>query len=90
MSVGYRAFTPEGSIRHRVARRLSNAYFATASGRRDEAGVWLRSGGGKGLVSWIAAGTINALSRKSIGRHIFDEAFRPYYGSAWFGAAGMS
>jgi hypothetical protein len=86
MSVGYRAFTPEKSIRHRVVRRLSNAYFATASGRRDEAGVWLRSGGGKGLVAWIASCTVNALRRRSIGRHIFDETFRPYYGSAWFGA----
>ena len=86
MSVGYRAFTPEKSIRHRVARRLSNASFATASGRRNKAGVSLRSDGSKGLVSWIAACTVSALRRRSIGRHIFDEAFRPYYGSTWFGA----
>jgi hypothetical protein len=86
ISVGYRAFTPQGSLRHRVFRRLSGAYFATSSGRRDEAGIWLRTGGGKGLVSGIALASAKAFSWPSVGRHIFDETFRPYYGSAWFGA----
>lgn len=86
MSVGYRAFTPERSLRHRVLRRLSAAYFATSTGRRDDAGIWLRSGGGGSLVSSIALASLKAFSRPVIGRHIFDETFRPYYGSAWFGA----
>jgi hypothetical protein len=86
MSVGYRAFTPEKSFRHRVARRLSRDYFGDSPGRRDEAGIWLRSGGGRGVVPWIAFWVIKALSRPSIGRHLFDETFHPYYGSAWFGA----
>jgi hypothetical protein len=86
MSVGYRAFTPERSLRHRMLRRLSGAYFATSSGRRDEAGIWLHSGGGRSLVSGIALASMKALSWPSIGRHIFDKTFHPYYGSAWFGA----
>ena len=49
MSVGYRAFTPEESFRHRVARRLSRAYFGAEHGRRDEAGIWLRSGAAPGV-----------------------------------------
>lgn len=86
MCVGYRAFTPEKSFRHRVARRLSLAYFGDSWGRRDEAGIWLRSGGAWGVMPWIALATVKALSQPWIGRHIFDESFRPYYGSTWFGA----
>jgi hypothetical protein len=86
MGVGYRAFTPQGSLRHRLARRAADVYFAGASGRRDEAGIWLRSGGGKGLLSWPAAMLIEALKRPAIGRHPFGRAFHPYYGTAWFGA----
>jgi hypothetical protein len=85
MSVGYRAFTPQDSFRHRVARRISTSYFGAACGRRDEAGVWLRSGGGTNLPSQLALLTIKALSVPSLGGHIFDE-MRPYYGSVWFGA----
>ena len=86
MSVGYRAFTPEGSLRHRAMRRLSGSYFGSSPRRRDEAGIWLRSGRGKGIVPWIALGAIQLLAKPRIGRHIFDESFHPYYGSAWFGA----
>jgi hypothetical protein len=86
MSVGYRAFTPEHSLRHRIARRAMNVYFGHSPGRRDEAGIWLRSGGGNGLRARSAEMLIRALSRPSLGRHLFGEAFRPYYGSAWFGA----
>ena len=87
MSVGYRAFTPEKSLRHRIFRRLVDAYFGASSGRRDEAGVWLRSGGSNNPLAWLALHTFKALSRASIGRHIFSDAFRPYYGSVWFGAS---
>jgi hypothetical protein len=86
MSVGYRALTPEKSLRHRVARRLANAYFGASARRRDEAGIWLRSGGGKGVAAGIALLVTKLLSRPAIGRHIFDETFHPYYGSTWFGA----
>ncbi len=86
MNVGYRAFTPENSFRHRLARRATAIYYGDSTGRRDEAGIWLRSGGGKGLLAWPAAMLIKALRRPSIGRHLFDDAFHPYYGTAWFGA----
>jgi hypothetical protein len=86
MSVGYRAFTPQASWRHRLARRATHLYFGDSPGRRDEAGIWLRSGGGTGWRAWPSAVLIRALARPAIGRHPFDEAFRPYYGTAWFGA----
>ena len=86
MSVGYRALTPEKTFRHRIARRLSSAYFGTSPGRRNEAGIWLRSGGARGVTAWIALWAMKTLSRPLIGRHIFDEEFRPYCGSTWFGA----
>jgi Core-2/I-Branching enzyme len=86
MSVGYRALTPEKTFRHRVARRLSSAYFGASPGRRNEAGIWLRSGGTRGVAAWIALWATKALSQPLIGRHIFDEKFRPYCGSTWFGA----
>ncbi|MCO5101774.1 MAG: hypothetical protein M9885_12940 [Burkholderiaceae bacterium] len=92
MSVGYRAFTPERSLRHRVARRLSREYFGTSTGRRNLAGIWLRSGfatnaaGRMTLVARAALAATTMLSRPSIGRHIFDEDFRPHYGTTWFGA----
>lgn len=86
MSVGYRAFTPEGSLRHRALRRLSGAYFGATPGRRDEAGIWLRTGRGPGLVPWLALAAVTTASRPRIGRHVFGTALRPYYGCAWFGA----
>ena len=87
MSVGFRALTPEKSFRHRIVRRLGDAYFGASSGRRDEAGVWLHSGGRKSIVALLALGVFKALSRPSIGQHIFNAKFRPYYGSVWFGAS---
>jgi hypothetical protein len=86
MSIGYRAFTPDRSLRHRAAARLSRTYFGASSGRRDEAGIWLHSGGSKTPLSRLALVLTKALSWQPIGRHIFDENFRAYYGSAWFGA----
>jgi len=86
MSVGYRAFTPEGSLRHRVLRRLSGSYFGESRGRRDEAGIWLRSGRGTGVLPWIARGAVGGFSHPWIGRHPFGASFRPYYGSPWLGA----
>ncbi len=86
MSVGFRALTPHKSFRHRLVRRLGTAYFGASAQRRDEAGIWLHSGGGKSILSWLALGATKVLARPLVGRHIFDEKFRPYYGSVWFGA----
>jgi hypothetical protein len=92
MSVGYRAFTPEHSLRHRAARWLSRRYFGAASGRRDVAGIWLRTGFDAqrdGDMTWpakVALATIRALAHPAIGRHVFGPGLRPYYGSTWFGA----
>jgi hypothetical protein len=86
MGVGYRAFTPQDSLRHRLARRAADVYYRSATGRRDEAGIWLRTGGGQGLLSWPASVLMEALRRPAIGRHLFDGTFHPYYGTAWFGA----
>jgi len=86
MSVGYRAFTPEGSLRHLAARRAASIYFGASTGRRDEAGIWLRTGGGEGPAAHLADLLIKGLSRPWIGRHLFNEGFRPYYGTPWFGA----
>lgn len=92
MSVGYRAFTPEHSLRHRIARKLARAYFGASPGRRDLAGIWLRSGydadrsGRMRFVPRVALATIKAISHPSVGRHIFDDSFRPYYGTDWIGA----
>jgi hypothetical protein len=86
MSVGYRAFTPQGTLRHRVLRRLSGAYFGDSSGRRDEAGIWLHAGAAPGLTPWVAHAAVSAFAHPLVGRHIFDEGLRPYCGSTWFGA----
>jgi hypothetical protein len=86
MSVGYRALTPERSFRHRVARRLTTEYFRGSAGRREEAGIWLHSGGGDGVVAWLAVLFLKLLQLPAVGRHVFEDAFRPYYGSTWFGA----
>ncbi len=84
--VGYRAFTPENSLAHRLVRRAVNIYFGGSTGRRDEAGIWLRSGGGKGLLARSAGLLIKGFCRPSRGHPVFNGAFHPYYGTAWFGA----
>lgn len=92
MSVGYRAFSPENSFRHRVLRRLSWMYYSPSSGRVDVAGVQLRTGvatnsrGQMSVIARIALWTMMASIHPLIGRHIFDKNLRPYYGSSWFGA----
>lgn len=86
MGVGYRAFTPEKSLRHRTLRRLSDLYFGHAPGRRDEAGIWLRSGGRSGLPGLFARAIYRAFTVPWLARHPFGAGFRPHYGSVWFGA----
>ena len=86
MSIGYRALTPDRSFRFRVARRLTSVYFGDSPGRREEAGIWLRSGDRRNPASWLALLFMKALGRQSIGRHIFNKSYRAYYGTTWFGA----
>lgn len=86
MSVGYRAWTDCRSLKHRLMRRLTNVYFDTSPGRRDEAGVWIRSGAGGGLGSQLAGLSLQALSHPALGRHLREQHLRLYYGSTWFGA----
>jgi hypothetical protein len=86
MSVGYRAFTPQDSLRHRVLRRLSGAWFRGAAGRRDEAGVWLHSGGGRHALAPLARLAVRAAAVPALAGHPWDGSLRPYYGSVWFGA----
>ena len=93
MSLGYRAFTPDGTFRHRVARYLTyRHYYAGVTGKREEAGVSYKTGFAAGrsgrmlLTARLARLAIVALSNPVIGRHRFTDDFRPYVGSVWFGA----
>jgi len=92
MTVGYRAFTPEQSLRHRILCRLSSVYFGAGSAMRPVAGVQLRTGFAHSASGRMTLGARAALaatqlySHRAIGRHIFDEKFRPCFGSVWFGA----
>lgn len=92
MSVGYRAFMPEHSLRFRLARRLSRDYFGDSTERRDVAGVWLRSGFARNAsgrmrgLSRLALMSMRIVGQARLGRHPFDKDFRPCYGTTWFGA----
>jgi len=86
MSIGYRALLPDKTLRFRIGRRLSNVYFGASQGRREEAGIWVRSKAPRGAASWLALALTKALGRRSVGGHVFDENFRAYYGTTWFGA----
>ena len=95
MSVGYRAYTPRDSLRHRVLRRLSwSGYYG--EGRhavaRPVAGVQLMSRPkadadiGPTVLARVALAVMRAWRSPRIGRHIFDRQHHPYFGSVWFGA----
>lgn len=96
MSVGYRAYSPEHSLRHRILRRLTwQGYYGMGAYTvaRPVAGVNLstrKTPEATGLTTeWgarIAVGVMQAWRDARIGRHIFDEHFRPQFGSVWFGA----
>lgn len=86
MTIGYRAFTPPSTFRHRVMSRLSREYFRASDARRDEAGVQLQTGGGVGLIPFVARTTIRSLSRAFIHASPFGSAMHPFFGAAWFGA----
>ena len=93
MSVGYRAFMPGQTFRHRAARWLvSRKYYSKTSPKRDAAGVSFRTGfnadrnGNMTLAARVTRMIIAAASQSWIGRHPFGAKFRPCVGSVWFGA----
>lgn len=95
MSVGYRAYTPGDSLRHRLLRRMTWAgYYGGGKYaiERPVAGVRLMSRKatgdrpGSALIARAALGVMRALRDPRIGRHIFDDRHHPYFGSVWFGA----
>jgi len=95
MSVGYRAYTPANSLRHRILRRLTWAgYYGKGKYMvaRPVGGVQLMSrpkadaGIGSSMLSQAALAVMRAWRNPRIGRHIFDRQHHPYFGSVWFGA----
>ncbi len=86
MSVGYRAWTAQDTLAYRIMRRLVNVYFGTSAGRRNEAGVWVRSGRAPGLAASFAGLALDALQSPLFGRHMRGHRLPLYYGSTWFGA----
>lgn len=84
MSVGWRAFTPQGSWLHRLARRLPDLYYGNSPARRDEAGIWLRSGQGLEPLANLSQRVAQALGRSALKRE--PAVKNLYYGSTWFGA----
>lgn len=86
LSVGYRAWTHEGSLTHRIARRLVNRYYGDSPGRRDEAGVWLRTGRDSSRWSALASWPLHAGALRLNTRRIGSQRLPLHYGSVWFGA----
>lgn len=84
LSVGYRAYTAEGSLGHRIARRLVTVYYGDSAGRRDEAGVWLRTGRSSSAWAALAGWPLQALAGGARGGRLGSLPL--YYGSVWFGA----
>ena len=92
MSVGYRMFAREHTLSHRILRRLSREYFGDTPDRWDQAGVQLRThppaadGGNLPWRARLALKLTQIWSKPGNRQHMFDENFRPYFGSPWFGA----
>lgn len=86
LSVGYRAWTHEGSLAHRIARRLVSSYYGNSAGRRDEAGVWLRTGRGSTAWAALAGWPLHAGARRLARWYIGSQRLTLHYGSVWFGA----
>ncbi len=86
LSVGYRAWTREGSLAHRIARRLVNRYYGDSAGRRDEAGVWLRTGRSSSAWSALAGWPLHAGASRLSDYRIGPQRLALHYGSVWFGA----
>lgn len=97
MSVGYRAFTWEGTFRHRVLRRMTDEYYKPSNRLRDIDGIQLRElefpndpvGGpvaGLRPRQWVALQAMRIARRGWVTRHPFRGDFIPCFGSTWFGA----
>ena len=86
LSVGYRAWTSQGSPMHRLMRRLVRVHFGPHAGRRDEAGVWVHTGQAPGVGAQLAGLALQALQSPLVGRHMRGHSLPLYYGSTWFGA----
>ena len=92
MSVGYRAFARNETLRFRILRRLAQHYFRTDASARAEAGVWVHTGvatnkdGTPALLPRLALSAVRMSSHPLLGRHVFDSELPPYFGSVWFGA----
>lgn len=86
LSVGYRAWTHKGSVGHRLARRLVTLYYGQSAGRRDEAGVWLRTGKSNSAWGRMAGWPLQAMGQRTWVRRIGAVQLSLHYGSVWFGA----
>lgn len=97
MTIGFRAFAPEHSLRYKLLMRIGWLYFGGLDPRRDVGGprrdvgnVQLRTGGShdaSGRLRWrarFARAVMRAADR--FGGHGFTADLPPYYGSTWFGA----
>lgn len=86
LSVGYRAWTAKGSLGHRLARRLVALYYGQSAGRRDEAGVWLRTGKSSSAWAAMAGWPLKAMGQRTWDRRFGATRLSLHYGSVWFGA----
>lgn len=96
MSVGYRAYTPRDTLRHRIVRRLvAQAYYGRGAhiSLRSVAGIELasrrtpeRETQFQRLGARAAVAMMQALRSLRLGWHLFDEHLRAQFGSIWFGA----
>jgi hypothetical protein len=86
LSVGYRAWTSEGSLAHRLARRLVGVYYGDSQGRREQAGIWLRTGRSSSAWSALAGWPLHAGASRLNDYRIGPQRLSLHYGSVWFGA----
>jgi hypothetical protein len=93
MSHGWRAFAPEGTLRHRVLRRARRWYLGDDSLVSNYAGLAFptRSRLDDGRVAGLKARIglrVMQIARAGLGfRHVFSGSFPCHTGSNWFGAS---
>ena len=86
LSVGYRAWTSEGSLAHRLARRLVGVYYGDSQGRREQAGIWLRTGRSSSPWARLAGWPLQAMAQFALTPRVAGRRLALHYGSVWFGA----
>jgi hypothetical protein len=86
LSVGYRAWTCEGSLSHRLARRLVRVYYGDSQGRREQAGIWLRTGRSSSPWARLAGWPLQAMAQFALTPRVAGRRLALHYGSVWFGA----